>query len=102
MTSFPRRMLRAALLHADTYEEVEADKRSKIDVYDSYLAPDLATGDRVTLEANVDRDSVSRPREREFHRLSSEREALGEVFQDYWRRADPQRRGAQLGRDEGA
>lgn len=28
MTSFGRRMLRAALLHADTYEEVEADKSS--------------------------------------------------------------------------
>lgn len=28
MTSFPRRMLRAALLHADTYEEVEADPSS--------------------------------------------------------------------------
>lgn len=28
MTSFPLRMLRAARLHADTYEEVEADRRS--------------------------------------------------------------------------
>ena len=28
MTSFPLRVLRAALLHADTYEEVEADRSS--------------------------------------------------------------------------
>jgi len=28
MTRLPRRMLRAALLHADTYEEVEADRSS--------------------------------------------------------------------------
>lgn len=43
-TSFPRRMLRAALLHADTYEEVEADPSSIGQAAIVVLLASLASG----------------------------------------------------------
>ena len=44
MTSFPLRMLRAALLHADTYEEVEADRSSIGQAFLVVLAASAAFG----------------------------------------------------------
>lgn len=79
----------------DNQNPMSADKRSRIDVYDSYCDP-LGDAKRVSLHETVDDENPSRAVRTDLWRFPLEEQLLGDVGRADWQRADPIRRGSTI------